>query len=238
MDASKRWPVWPEAVGRELDDATRAFKDVLDGLALFYESPFIRDIRNTLLAHPDSAIGIALNKKQTACKKWLVEELYAACGPTVGTVHVLAGWYGLLGAMLLADPRLQVEKLTVIDIDPACAPVAACLNASHVATGRFAFACHDIHALDYAALPEGLTQPDVIINTACEHLEQFDSWYGGLPEGTLLVLQSNDYVAIPEHVNCAADLAAFEAQTPMRERLFAGELRLDKYTRFMVIGRK
>jgi len=238
MDASKRWPVWPEAVGRELEPQVQSFKDILDGLAVLYENPFILDIRNTILAYPDSSIGIALNKKQTACKKWLVEELCKACGPDLGQIHILAGWYGLLGAMLLADTRLEVSRLTVIDIDNACEEVALSLNATHAATGRFAFHCHDIYALDYCAPSSGLGVPDVLINTACEHLENFDEWYGRLPQGITLVLQSNDYLAIQEHVNCVENIDAFKKQAPMREVLYAGALTLDKYTRFMLIGRK
>jgi len=238
MEASKRWPVWPEAVGRELDPTVQSFKDILDGLAVLYENPFIRDIRDTVLAYPDSAIGIALNKKQTACKKWLVEELAAARGPELGSVHILAGWYGLLGAMLLADRRLNVAHLTVLDIDPSCEEVALSLNATHAREGRFSFRQQDIYDLDYRDPPEGLTVPDVLVNTACEHLADFDAWYGRLPEGMTLVLQSNDYVAIPEHVNCSETLDDFKRQAPMRELLYAGELTLDKYTRFMLIGRK
>jgi hypothetical protein len=238
MDASKRWPVWPEAVGRELDPTVQSFKDILDGLAVLYENPFIRDIRDTVLAFPDSAIGVALNKQQTACKKWLVEEVARVCGPDLGEVHILAGWYGLLGAMLLADERLHVGKLTVIDIDPSCEAVSRSLNATHTKAGRFAFHCYDIVDLDYSAPPPGLAVPDLLINTSCEHLADFAGWYDRLPEGMALVLQSNNYVAIPEHVNCVETLDAFRAQTPMREVLYAGELTLDKYTRFMLIGRK
>lgn len=238
MEASKRWPVWPEAVGRELNPTVQSFKDILDGLAVLYENPFIRDIRDTVLAYPDSAIGIALNKKQTACKKWLVEELAAACGPDLGRVHILAGWYGLLGAMLLADRRLKVDHLTVLDIDPSCEAVALSLNATHAKANRFSFRRQDIYELDYRSPPEGLAAPDVLINTACEHLANFGAWYARLPEGMTLVLQSNDYVAIPEHVNCSESLDAFKRQAPMRELLYAGELTLDKYTRFMLIGRK
>lgn len=238
MDASKRWPVWPDAVGRELDPTVQSFKDILDGLAVLYENPFIRDIRDTVLAYPDSAIGIALNKKQTACKKWLVEELVRAAGPELGRVHILAGWYGLLGAMLLADPRLKVGHLTVLDIDPSCEDVALSLNATHARAGRFSFRHQDIYALDYSRPPEGLEVPDVLVNTACEHLADFDAWYARLPDGMTLVLQSNDYVAIPEHVNCVASADEFARQAPMRELLYSGELTLDKYTRFMLIGRK
>ncbi|MGI9384566.1 MAG: hypothetical protein ACR2PO_15555, partial [Methyloligellaceae bacterium] len=156
MDASKRWPVWPKAVAGPLDPTVQSLKDILDGLAVLYEDPFIRDVRDTILRYPESQVGIALNKKQTACKKWAVEELCRAHVGSIETVHVLAGWYGLLGAMLLNEPRLQIAHLTVIDVNPLCEPVALSLNATPAAEGRFAFRHHDILALDYAALPPGL----------------------------------------------------------------------------------
>ncbi len=238
MEASKRWPVWPEAVGRPLDPTVQSFKDILDGLAVLYDDPFIRDVRNTVLGFPESRIGIALNKKQTACKKWAVEELGRACGPELGTVHILAGWYGLLAAMLLNAPGLRISHLTVIDVDPACEPVALSLNATPAHAGRFAFRCHDILTLDYAAPPSGLRRPDLIINTSCEHLDRFEAWFARIPDGMLVLLQSNDYSEIPEHVSCVESLTAFEAKAPLSERLFAGQLELGKYTRFMLIGRK
>lgn len=238
MDASKRWPVWPKAIDRPLDPTVQSLKDVLDGLAVLYEDPFIRDIRDTVLAYPESHVAIALNKKQTACKKWAVEELCRAGVGQLGTVHVLAGWYGLLGAMLLNEPRLRIAHLTVIDADGSCEPVALSLNATPASEGRFSFRCHDILALDYAALPQGLGRPDLIINTSCEHLDRFEAWFAGVPDGMLVLLQSNNYTAIPEHVNCVDSLAAFQEQAPLSDLLYAGELRLDKYTRFMLIGRK
>lgn len=238
MDASKRWPVWPKAVGKPLDPTLQALKDVLDGLAVLHEDPFIRDVRDTILRFPDANVGVALNKKQTACKKWAVEELCRAGVGRLETVHVLAGWYGLLGAMLLNEPRLGIAHLTVVDVNPDCEPVALSLNATPAAEGRFAFRQHDILTLDYAAPPPGLAPPDLIVNTSCEHLACFDAWFAGLPSGQLVLLQSNDYRTIPEHVNCVDSLAAFQQQAPLADPLYAGELRLDKYTRFMLIGRK
>ncbi len=242
MKASELWPVWPEAVDRPLDERMRGFKDVLDGLAVLYESPLIRDVRNTLLAFPDSRLPIALNKKQTACKKWVVEMLarhaLPRLGATLGQVHILAGWYGVLAAMLLNDERLKVARVTVVDIDPSCEAVALSLNASHVPSGRFAFRTGDILALDYGAPPAGLGRPDMVINTSCEHIADFDAWYARLPEGLALVLQSNDYRVIPEHANCVDSLADFARQTPMRELFYEGALELPNYTRFMRMGRK
>ena len=80
--------------------------------------------------------------------------------------------------------------------------------------------------------------PDILINTSCEHLNDFAAWFDGLPPGVLLVLQSNDYVSEPEHVNCVEDLEAFKAQAPLAHLIYAGGLELNKYTRFMLIGRK
>ena len=238
MDASKRWPVWPEAVGRPLDPSAQALKDILDGLAVLYEDPFIRDVRDTILRFPDSQLAVALNKKQTACKKWAVEELCRAEVGPLEAVHVLAGWYGVLGAMLLNEPRLQIAHLTVIDVNPDCEAVALSLNATPAAEGRFAFRQHDILDLEYAAPPPELDRPDLIVNTSCEHLADFEAWFAGIPSGQLVLLQSNDYRAIPEHVNCVESLEAFQAQAPLADVLYAGALSLDKYTRFMLIGRK
>jgi hypothetical protein len=89
-------------------------------------------------------------------------------------------------------------------------------------------------AVDYRRDPVA----DLVINTSCEHLGNFAAWYDRVPAGQLLALQSNDYFACAEHVNCVPDLAGLAAQAPMRELLFAGERKLSRYVRFMVIGRK
>ncbi|TIV21624.1 MAG: class I SAM-dependent methyltransferase [Mesorhizobium sp.] len=57
-----------------------------------------------------------------------------------------------------------------------------------------------------------------------------------LPQGTNVLLQSNDYFSEPTHINCVVSLAAFEAMAGLREVRFSGELPTKKYTRFMLIG--
>jgi hypothetical protein len=128
-----------------------------------------------------------------------------------------------------------------IDIDPRCAAIAESVNATHVRAGRFTARTADMLELDYGAVaPSGAGggKADLVINTSCEHLAEFGRWYERVPAGQRLVLQSNDYFACDQHVNCVADLAAFQAQAPMREVLFAGERRMRRYVRFMLIGRK
>ena len=80
--------------------------------------------------------------------------------------------------------------------------------------------------------------PDTIINTSCEHIPNFTEWYNKIPVGKLVVLQSNNYFEVDEHVNCSVDLEDFSRQTSMSSTLYEGELQLEKYTRFMKIGYK
>lgn len=209
------------------------YRDILAGLAVHADSGFVRDVLATLTAHQAPGIAVALNKNQMASKRWLADALYAAAGGRFGRVVILGGWIGALAAVLLHDRRFDIECVVSIDIDPQCAPVATSLNATHVRAGRFEARTADMRELDHVA-----EAADLLVNTSCEHVAGFERWYARVPDGQRLVLQSNDYVACAEHVNCVPDLAAFEMQAPMRERLFAGERAMRRYTRFMLIGRK
>ena len=219
------------------------YKDLLDGLSLFYESRFITDIRNTALKFPVSKLGNALNRRQTASKLWLLNTLFDCHGAALGRVHVLGGWYGVLAALFIHDPRFEIERITSFDLDPTCAPIANSLNAANVERGLFEPITADILDLQYVSNSVridtlSLKLPHILINTSCEHLDNFDDWFATLPNDTLLVLQSNDYFSEPEHVNSVPDLAAFKRQARLSTTLFEGALEFDKYTRFMLIGRK
>ena len=216
------------------------YRDILEGLAIYGGSAFQHDVLRTLSEHQQPGIGAALNKNQIASKMWLAQALLDSVGSRLGQVQILGGWVGVLAAVLLHDRRFAIDKVSSIDIDPRCASVAEALNATHVRTGRFAARTQDMLEIEYAEGPRTLTAsgPDVIVNTSCEHLADFGRWYERIPSGRLLVMQSNDYFACPEHVNSVPDLATFRAQAPLAEMLFAGERRMRHYTRFMLIGRK
>jgi hypothetical protein len=205
----------------------------------------------------------ALNHNQIACKTWLLDALYGALGGRFGTVALLGGWYGVLGALLLGDARFRVDRVVSFDIDPDCTRIARALNRDAVAEGRFAALTADVRELDYAGLNGGAKgggaraaaeraaaeraaaeraaangAPDLVINTSCEHIAPTSAWYERVPKGMLQAHQSNDYYDCPEHVNCLPDLDAFKADLPMRELLYQGTMARKKYTRFMLIGRK
>ena len=212
------------------------YRDILEGLATYEDSAFFRDILDTLSRHQDRRIAVALNKNQMASKVWLADVLFTAIGSNLGRVLILGGWFGSLAAVLLHDRRFAIDHVRSIDIDPACAPIALSLNATHARASRFDALTANMLTFDYMQGPEPVA--DLVINTSCEHLTDFDEWYARVPSGQLVVMQSNDYFACTEHVNCVRDLDAFKAQATLRETLFAGERRMRRYTRFMLLGRK
>lgn len=207
--------------------------DILRGLAVLHDSPLITDIRKTAEQFPDPYLGYALNRNQMTSKKWLVDKLYGVTQGNIGHVCVLGGWYGVLGALLLHDPRFKVGKVTSVDIDPRCEDVALSLNKTHVDKGTFKFLNADMFNMNYADHAF-----DLVINTSCEHVENLPDWFELIPDDTFLTLQSNNYFGIEGHVNCVNDIEEFKAQVPIASIDYEGALELKKYTRFMVIGRR
>ncbi len=218
-------------------DKDEFYRDILEGMAVYTRSALQRDVLSTLVHHDEPALAQALNKNQIASKMWLADTLAESVGRDLGNVLILGGWFGVLGAVLLHDPRFAITRVASLDIDPRCAAIALAVNATHVRAGKFTALTADMLDYDYAG-EEASPAADLVVNTSCEHVEDLDRWYRRIPAGQLLALQSNDYFACNEHVNCVPDLAAFRAQVPMRDVLYAGERKFRRYVRFMLIGRK
>jgi hypothetical protein len=164
---------------------------------------------------------------QMRSKEWLIDCLdeHVHFG---SSVDIHGGWVGTLSSMLFQS-NIPVTTIRSIDIDPTCEPIATLMNQMEFEAGRFRAITADMCTVRSDA--------DIVINTSCEHItqDQYDLWLSGMPHSSLLVLQSNNY-DIPEHVRIAKDLNEFKEQCHV-EVLFAGELELPLYKRFMVIGR-
>ena len=189
------------------------------------------------------------SRGQIESKQWLVNEL-TKCDVELGTVFLCAGWYATLATMLF-ESDIKVDKIRSFDIDPTCVDIAEVFNKPWVMdTWKFKASIANIMDIDYAqsftytvTRANGTTStltdtPDTIINTSCEHITDFAKWYSKIPIGHLMVLQSNNFFEVDEHVNCSVDLEDFSRQTSMSSTLYEGELQLEKYTRFMKIGYK
>jgi hypothetical protein len=77
---------------------------------------------------------------------------------------------------------------------------------------------------------------NTVINTSCEHLPSIQGWVDLLPEGTLVVAQSNNYFEWEDHISCSESLEHFNSLVNLKEKLFVGELQLYAFKRFMMIG--
>ena len=165
---------------------------------------------------------------QLKSKEWLIQNLRRHVNKFV-TIDIHGGWVGVLASMLFQSD-VPVISIRSIDIDPQCEPIAVNMNKIEEMVGKFRAVTADMCAIRSDA--------DVIINTSCEHItqEQYDLWLSGMPHNSLFVLQSNNY-NIPEHVRIANSLDEFKKQCNI-DAIWAGELELPLYKRFMIIGKK
>ena len=212
-----------------------------------HNSEFFDNFGQVLNKYPDIDMRDLFSKGQMESKRWLVNELEKINKP-LGTVFLCAGWYGSLAAFLF-ESDLEIEKIRSFDIDESCASIAETFNRSKTMDSwNFKASTLDIETMDYPTTHttfrsngtslEITEMPNTIINTSCEHISNFDKWYNNIPVGTLVILQSNNYWEIPEHVNCSSDAEKFSKATPMSECFYLGELPLPQYSRFMKIGYK
>ncbi len=190
------------------------------------------------------------SRGQLESKLWLIQEL-EDCKINLGTVFLCAGWYATLATMLFQS-NIKLDNVRSFDIDDTCVDIAETFNKPwFVDSWKFKSITQDIMDVDYNEhtwqywsnannrMSKPITDsPDTIINTSCEHIENFEEWYAKIPDGKLVVLQSNNYYEVEEHVNCVKDIKEFGNMARMTGPLYAGELELPKYKRFMLIGYK
>jgi len=188
------------------------------------------------------------SRGQLQSKLWLVKELNRL-DLDLGIVFLCAGWYATLATMLF-ESGIKIDRIRSFDIDDSCYSIAETFNKPWVKDEwRFKATTQDIFDIDFnlhtylVKRADGSTcdlteSPNTIINTSCEHIENFANWYAKIPQGKLVILQSNNYYEVEEHVNCSKDAEEFSLSTPMSNCLYLGELPLEKYSRFMKIGYK
>jgi hypothetical protein len=168
---------------------------------------------------------------QLKSKEWLIESLSMHCSIKSGPydVDIYGGWVGVLASMLFQS-TIPLWKIRSIDIDHTCESIANIMNKGEEMQGRFSAITAD--------MCDTPSEANIIINTSCEHVTQaqYNRWLNLIPNDSLLVLQSNNY-NIPEHVRIANSLDEFKSQSNI-DIIWAGELELPLYTRWMIIGTK
>lgn len=212
---------------------------------------FIFDMQRANQKYPNYNWADVWSKGQLESKYWLIETVNNLFVQRhIGTIFVLAGWVGSLSAIIFKEAQFSFDKIRSFDIDPECAAIAETINRTQVMDNwKFKASTLDIRTLTYNGdhytsiksngdIVELYDNPSVIINTSCEHIEGFESWWNSIPSGKLCVLQNNNFRHIPEHINCVDSEKEFQLLAPMSDVLYSGTLPLEQYQRYMLIGYK
>ena len=229
-----------------LEDNTWKLWPILDR---YVDTQFVAAFKN-FFVNETEIWNDCFSRGQLQSKLWLIQEL-KKCNVELGTVYLCAGWYATLATMLF-ESNIKLDKVRSFDVDPSCVDIAEVFNKPwFVDQWRFKAVTKDIMHITYdehwweswsnannRMSKPILDTPNTIINTSCEHIENFAEWYNKIPNGKLVVLQSNNYYEIEEHVNCVGSIEEFAVKAPMDNILYSGELDLPKYKRFMLIGFK
>ena len=169
----------------------------------------------------------SINDNQIESKMWLVEKLkeHLDMFSDSPKICVAAGWYGLTAHLLTLYTK---EKIVSFDIDPECKIIGNKLYNSH---NDIKFITKDINDFD----PKEF---DIIICTSCEHItdDELNRFLDKRKSNSLVVLHSNNYYEIEEHINCKDSLQDFEKSVNLNI-LNSYEKRIEnKFDRYMIIG--
>jgi hypothetical protein len=171
-------------------------------------------------------------KGQIRSKVWLIDNLISHVSSFSNNIVIHGGWNGVL-ASLLFQTNAAITKIVSVDIDPSCEETARTMNKIEEMQGKFQAVTANMADYEYSFYP------DIVINTSCEHVDQetYEKWLSKVPQGSVIILQSNNYFELDEHIRCATDLTEFKKQSKIKV-ISASLLELPKYTRFMLIGFK
>ena len=136
-----------------------------------------------LLENPDFAED-CLARGQLRSKLWIIDEL-KKLDLNLGTIFICGGWYATLATMMF-EQDFDIKKVRSFDIDSSCWKIAETFNKPWVMKEwKFKSCTQDIHDINYdthvynvnrsdGSICELTDSPDTIINTSCEHIENFD----------------------------------------------------------------
>ena len=139
-------------------------------------------------------------------------------------VLYIGSWFGILTNCLLKNfPNISIDE---IDMDIRCSLISKRLNIDYNSNHYTA----DINVFDR------INNYDTVINLSTEHMS--NDWYNKIKPGTRVVMQSNNFDVIGDHINCCANLQDMQNKFNLTETTFADTLELNVYNRFTLAGIK
>jgi len=198
---------------------------------MYPELRYIERLRQCMEMYPTLNWGDAMSRGQITSKLWLLHQLVIHNRINLGNVAVCGGWVGILSRMLFDHETIEVEKIHTMDMSMLATLAAKELNREYLIDDSLSATVADCYNVNY-------DQYDTVINTSCEHFAYFDLWLDLVKKGTIVALQSNDFVAIEDHLDCVFSEDELVDKAKLNTVIFKGALPCYGYTRFMVIGVK
>lgn len=166
---------------------------------------------------------------QILSKIWLVKEVARLFPQGFSEAAVACSWFSVLAHLL--KMQKVASHIRCIDSDPRCKFFVDALAHKSRDDDWLKTETADIFECTFS---EGL-----VINTACEHIADVETWLKRTPKEAVVALQTTDFRAGSGHINCVDSVVEFEKMisTCVTEILFSGELVLPIYRRFMVIAK-
>jgi hypothetical protein len=215
------------------------------------DDEYLRRISVTTLAFSARLnLNDHFSRGQMMSKFWMVDELKKISDSFENVAHY-GGWYGTIYQLL--NREFNITKYRNFELDGLAASIADRFNYKELSESwKFKSVVQDVNELYWRPHGDGIyykvltkkdnkfveeiMQPDLIINTSCEHMDE--TWFNNIPDGKLICLQTNDYFSNEQHINCVENEDVALEKYPMKEVLYKGTLNTPVYNRFMLIGRK
>ena len=173
----------------------------------------------------------SMTRDLTASKVWLLSEL-EKIQQDFTTIYVLGSWYGNTALYMKLQPRIQADKIVLVEKNPEFLRTSQRLL-DRVGADNVEYMLRDSNKLDYRQLGDA----GAVINTSLTDMPG-RAWFLNIPAGTLVALQARDHDPGQEYHSTRDIVDRF----PLSQVLYHGRMRLrdpeTEYTRYMVIGRK
>lgn len=183
----------------------------------------------------------AFSLGQLCSKIWLLETLREQ-QVEVNKVAVLGAWICTI-AEPLCDLFPSISRIYGIDCDSTSVELSDLFNNLLVQQDwRYKGVVADVDLLFMNNLIMDISgtlvedKPDTVINTSCEHMST--EWFDTVDADQLVIIQSNNNAEFTGHINTCKDLDDFCSKYQLSKLLYAGEMNLPVYTRYMAIGYK
>ena len=144
-------------------------------------------------------------------------------------IEIVGSWFGW--PMVELIDRLTKSRIIQIDLydpDEVCQKIMA--QYKNIIEPVFKIIQHG----DYFERKE-LRRRHLIICTSCEHMQDFTN-KNSFKGNPFVCLQSNDYIDLPDHINCVKNVEELIEKNQLKKIWYKGEKDFGNYKRFMVIG--